>query len=180
MPPLELDCRFSTNWSSPIVFYMTTLRRPNRKHDFPQFCSRVFTNPLLKNGLHNIVVLSLRACILQALPSNGRYLQSRRLSTGLYATLSKIHFKITFHCAFKPCSWGNQEHMLLVRTQFSFHIFLSYIMVPHHSWYTTHSNIKQKNTNYEARHFSVFSSPIYINVLLQQQQQQQASKQQQQ
>jgi hypothetical protein len=47
----------------------------------------VFTFPLLRNGLHNPVVLLLRACMLRTLPSNSRCLQSKYLSTGLYATV---------------------------------------------------------------------------------------------
>jgi hypothetical protein len=46
----------------------------------------VFTEPLLRDGLHNSVVLLLRASMLRALPNNGRCLQSHRLATGLYAT----------------------------------------------------------------------------------------------
>jgi hypothetical protein len=45
----------------------------------------VFTDPLLRNGLHNPVLL-LCARMLRALPSNGRCLQSQLLATGLYAT----------------------------------------------------------------------------------------------
>jgi hypothetical protein len=48
------------------------------------FRRHVFTEPLLRNGLHNPVVLLLRASVLQALPSNDRCLQSHRLTTGLY------------------------------------------------------------------------------------------------
>jgi hypothetical protein len=40
------------------------------------------TEPLLINGLHNPVILMLRA-----LPSNGRCLQNHCLAKGLYATI---------------------------------------------------------------------------------------------
>jgi hypothetical protein len=50
----------------------------------------VFTEPLFRNGLHNPVVLLLCACMLRALPSNGRCLQSHRLATCLYATIYKL------------------------------------------------------------------------------------------
>jgi hypothetical protein len=36
--------------------------------------------------LRNSVFLSLRSCMLLGLSSNGRWLQSHRLATGLYAT----------------------------------------------------------------------------------------------
>jgi hypothetical protein len=47
----------------------------------------MFTDLFLRNGLHNTIVLLLRACMLRALPSNGRFLQSHRLPTGLYAVI---------------------------------------------------------------------------------------------
>jgi hypothetical protein len=50
----------------------------------------VFTEPLLRNGLQNPVVLLLRACALWDLPSNDRSLQSQSLTTGLYATITII------------------------------------------------------------------------------------------
>jgi hypothetical protein len=43
----------------------------------------VFTEPLHRNGLYNPVVLLLPKCMLRALSSNGRYLQSHCLATGL-------------------------------------------------------------------------------------------------
>jgi hypothetical protein len=54
--------------------------------------ANVFSHPLLRNRLHNPVVLLLRAYMLRALPSNGRCLQSHRLAAGLYAT---IYFSIS-------------------------------------------------------------------------------------
>jgi hypothetical protein len=42
---------------------------------------------MLRNGLHNPFVILLRACMLRALPNNGRCLQSHRLATGLYSTI---------------------------------------------------------------------------------------------
>jgi hypothetical protein len=51
----------------------------------------VFTDQWLKNGLHNPVVLLLRACMLRALPNNGRCLQSYWLVTDLYITVLIIH-----------------------------------------------------------------------------------------
>jgi hypothetical protein len=67
--------------------------RTHQKTPFVYRCAHVrvswnvFTEPLLRNRLHNHVVLLLRACMLQVLPSNGRCLQSHRLATGLYATI---------------------------------------------------------------------------------------------
>jgi hypothetical protein len=55
------------------------------------FRGKVFTEPLLRNGLHNTIVLLLRACMLRALHSNGRCLQSHRLIRGLYATILSSH-----------------------------------------------------------------------------------------
>jgi hypothetical protein len=46
-------------------------------------CRGVFTNPLLRNGLHNLLVLFLCTCMLRALLSNGRCLHIHRLATGL-------------------------------------------------------------------------------------------------
>jgi hypothetical protein len=85
------DCATTraTKLIASIVFLITIFHWQNRKHSFqqhPSCCRRVFTDPLLINGLHDIVVLLLRACMLQALLSNGRCLQSHRLTTGLYAT----------------------------------------------------------------------------------------------
>jgi hypothetical protein len=48
----------------------------------------VFTDPLLRNGLHKPVLL-MRARMLQPLLSNGHSLHSQRLATGLYATIYK-------------------------------------------------------------------------------------------
>jgi hypothetical protein len=63
----------------------------------------VFTDPLLRNRLHNSVVLLLRACTLRALPSNGRCLQSHRLATGLFST---IYFALVVmsELPFSPCA----------------------------------------------------------------------------
>jgi hypothetical protein len=47
----------------------------------------MFTEAMLREGLHNPVFLLLHACMLLALPSNGRYLQSHCLAMGLYATI---------------------------------------------------------------------------------------------
>jgi hypothetical protein len=47
----------------------------------------VFTEPLHINGLHNPVVLLLRAYMLRALPGNGHCSQSHCLVTGLCATI---------------------------------------------------------------------------------------------
>jgi hypothetical protein len=41
---------------------------------------------------NNAVLLLLHACMLRALPSNGRCLHSRRLATGLYATALSRYF----------------------------------------------------------------------------------------
>jgi hypothetical protein len=48
------------------------------------FSGNAFTEPLLRNGLHSLVVLLSPACILRVLHSNGRCLQNHRLATGLY------------------------------------------------------------------------------------------------
>jgi hypothetical protein len=47
----------------------------------------VFSDPLLRNGLHNPVVQLLLACMLWALPSNACCLQSHCLATGVDATV---------------------------------------------------------------------------------------------
>jgi hypothetical protein len=87
------DFQLLTNRNARIVFFITTWHRPNRKHSFQQWrycCRRVFTDPLLRNGLHNIIVLLLCACMLRELPSNGRCLQSHRLAADLYAIILKV------------------------------------------------------------------------------------------
>jgi hypothetical protein len=73
----------------------------------------MFTEPLLRNGLHNLVVLLLRACMLRALPSNGRCLQSHCLATDLYATVL-YKFSLTLwhmRAASWPWSWKSQKTM---------------------------------------------------------------------
>jgi hypothetical protein len=60
---------------------------------------QVFTEKLLRNGLHKPLVLLLRACTLQALHSGGRCLQSNHLATGLYATI------------WKERSWANSGYL---------------------------------------------------------------------
>jgi hypothetical protein len=47
----------------------------------------VFSDPVLRNALHNPIVLLLLACMLRALPSNGCCLQKHRLTTGLFANI---------------------------------------------------------------------------------------------
>jgi hypothetical protein len=86
----ELDCRFSTELHAPINFFIFTFHGPIRKHSFQQqlyYRRGPFTDSILRNRLHNTVFLLLRACILRAIPSNGRCLQSQRPATGLYATI---------------------------------------------------------------------------------------------
>jgi hypothetical protein len=68
-----------------------------------RFRGNVFTEPLIRKGLHNSVVLLLHACMLRALHSNDRCLQSHCLATGLYAviiiwiqTITVHHFPVTF------------------------------------------------------------------------------------
>jgi hypothetical protein len=51
------------------------------------FRRKVFTKTFLRKGLHNPVVILLRTCMLRALPSNGRSLQSHCLATGLNTTI---------------------------------------------------------------------------------------------
>jgi hypothetical protein len=67
-PPHGID------WVAPTVFLITHYCGPNRKHRFQQglyCCARihcsenVFTDPLLRNGLHNIVVYS-PICVVHA------------------------------------------------------------------------------------------------------------------
>jgi hypothetical protein len=53
----------------------------------------MFTGPLPRNGLHKTGFLLLRVCMLRALPSNGRYLQSHRVAMGLYAAIFLHHFR---------------------------------------------------------------------------------------
>jgi hypothetical protein len=66
--------------------------RTQQKTPFFYYCTRVgfrgnvFTEPLLRNGLHNPIVLLLRA-----LSGNGRYLQSHRLAMGLYVTTFMVY-----------------------------------------------------------------------------------------
>jgi hypothetical protein len=81
-PPLQS----STELIAPILFFITTSNGPNRKHRFQQYiycCRGVFTDPLLRNWLHNTVVL-----LLHALSGNGLCLQSHRLVTGVCARLA--------------------------------------------------------------------------------------------
>jgi hypothetical protein len=62
----------------------------------PLYCCRgVFTAPLQSNGrgadyIENTALLSSRAFILLALPSNGWSLLSHCLATGLYATITIV------------------------------------------------------------------------------------------
>jgi hypothetical protein len=55
----------SAELAAPILFFIPTLHGPNRKYRFQQKLScykGVFTDPLLRNGLHKPAVLLLRAC----------------------------------------------------------------------------------------------------------------------
>jgi hypothetical protein len=78
-----------TQWTANlIVLKIAPWRGPHRKHRSSivarvRISGNVFTESLLRNGLHNPVVLLLHACMLPVLPSNGRCLQSHRLATGL-------------------------------------------------------------------------------------------------
>jgi hypothetical protein len=85
-PPTTRRATASTRGlNSPTnYFFITIFHEPNRKHRFQQ---GVFTDPLFRKGLHNSVLLLLRACMLRALPCNGRCLQRDYLATGLYATI---------------------------------------------------------------------------------------------
>jgi hypothetical protein len=59
----SVNCQFSANWIAPIVFVITTLHEPKRKHCFQQsffYCRRVFKDPLPRNGLHHS---SIVACV---------------------------------------------------------------------------------------------------------------------
>jgi hypothetical protein len=66
----------------------------------PLYCCRgVFTAPLHSNGrcadrIENTVLLLLHACMLRALASNGRCLQSHCLATDLYATIYCLHLHV--------------------------------------------------------------------------------------
>jgi hypothetical protein len=51
---------------------------------------RAYSELLLRNGLHNPVVLWLHACMLRALHSNGRCLQRHCLVSCLYATILSV------------------------------------------------------------------------------------------
>jgi hypothetical protein len=60
-----LNCQPSTSRIALIVFLNTTLRRPNRKHRFQQYCIVVcvFTDTLPRKELHNSFVLCcVRVC----------------------------------------------------------------------------------------------------------------------
>jgi hypothetical protein len=65
----------SLNWilSPANYLFINTLHGHTRKHRFQQ---GVLTDLLFRNGLHNPVLLFLRACMLRLLPSNGCCLQS--------------------------------------------------------------------------------------------------------
>jgi hypothetical protein len=81
----------SLNWTGQLVFKIPPRRVPHRKIRSTvarvTFRGNMFTEPLLRNGLNNPVIILLRACMFWALPSNCRCLQSHRLATGLYATI---------------------------------------------------------------------------------------------
>jgi hypothetical protein len=91
----QVDFQLTTdNWTGQIkCLEDNSSARATSKTPFFYCCAsvrfrwNVFTEPLLRNGLHNPVVLLLRACMLRALPNNGRCLQTHRLATGLYVTL---------------------------------------------------------------------------------------------
>jgi hypothetical protein len=88
----------------------------------PRFRGNVFSDPLLRNGLHYNVVLLLHAMI--ALLSNGSCLHSHRVATGLYVTalprdfpvffLTRKYVTCTFYCRFIKhmnvrSGWKTQE-----------------------------------------------------------------------
>jgi hypothetical protein len=81
------------------VLVIISQHGPHRKHrsSLAAFLpvGNVFTKPLTRNGrsvyrIENTVLLSLRACMLRAIPSNGSCLQSHCLEMGLYATLCRV------------------------------------------------------------------------------------------
>jgi hypothetical protein len=83
----------SRNWTlSPIIFKINPRHGPRRKQ--PVYCCRdAFTAPLHSNGrsanhIGNTVLLWLCACMLWALPSNARCLQSHWLTKGLFWSLT--------------------------------------------------------------------------------------------
>jgi hypothetical protein len=53
----------------------------------------VFTDPLLRNGLHIPVVILLRACMLRTLPSKSRCLHSHCLARGLYTIIFQAFYE---------------------------------------------------------------------------------------
>jgi hypothetical protein len=58
------------------------------------FRGNVFTDPLVRNGWHNPIVLLSRACMLWALSNNGCCLQSHHLARGLYVTISVCLYSV--------------------------------------------------------------------------------------
>jgi hypothetical protein len=68
-------CFVASDCSANNMSARTTKKMPFFCCCFGDRCrGNAFTEPLLRNGLHNPVVLLLRACILPELVSNGRYL----------------------------------------------------------------------------------------------------------
>jgi hypothetical protein len=149
----ERHMNSSSHFVASVVFFIIILHGPNRKHDFQHhsyFCRPVFTNPLLINGLHYMVLL-LRACMLLALPRNGRCLHSHRLATGLYATIfNGIYLRIVIiHIYIYIISICKYEfvHVNLFKTET--HSALSYIYI----YKYIHLKLKPSHTNWEKNLF---------------------------
>jgi hypothetical protein len=128
----------STDWIAPIVFLITCCaeRIENAVSNNNYCCRGMFTDPLLRNGLHYIFVPLLPVCMLRELAINDRYIQSRRLATGLYATIYLITwmqpftfiYTVVLKLAVKPhAKHLNTPHILIP--------WRSYVL---HVYYTTH------------------------------------------
>jgi hypothetical protein len=96
----NLPCRTPLNYqlTLPFVYILTWT---TQKTQFCFCCVRVscpwnvFTEPFPRNGSgaeHRKHCSSVVACMLRALPSNGRFLQSHRLAKDLYATIRQSSY----------------------------------------------------------------------------------------
>jgi hypothetical protein len=92
-----LTTELSTELIAKTVLARTSRHRPHRKHSssIAAFVSVAVgtclpsrrPEPSAARTTQNTVLLLFRVCMLRALPSNGRYLQSHCLATGLYAII---------------------------------------------------------------------------------------------
>jgi hypothetical protein len=79
----------------------------------------VFTDSLLRNALHNPIVVLLRVCMLRTLPSNGRWLPSHCLARGLYATIFHAFYESkAFITMFTKALHGTQYSANWIQSKF--------------------------------------------------------------